>query len=114
MKCILQFRKKTGVPADIYFSKLEDKKWTLFEKANFAKGQKAGEMKPNVSYDGKKIYFTAYNTDFTDTSIWYLNRLNNGWSDAIKLDSPLNEPSAITILDRSLKNVVYKSYLQSR
>lgn len=89
-------QKKTGIPADIYFSKLEDKKWTPFKKANFTKGKKAGEMKPNVSYDGKKIYFTAYNDDFTDTSIWYVNCLNNGWSDAIKLDSPLNEHEVMT------------------
>ena len=89
-------QEKAGVPADIYFSKLEDKKWTPFKKANFTKGQKAGEMKPNVSYDGKKIYFTAYNADFTGTSIWYVNRLNNGWSDAIKLDSPLNEHEVMT------------------
>jgi hypothetical protein len=83
-------QKKTGVPAEIYFSKLEDNKWTPFKKANFTKGKKAGEMKPIVSHDGKKIYFSAYNADFTDNSIWYVNRLNNGWSDAIKLDSPLN------------------------
>ena len=88
--------KKRGIPADIYFSKLEDKKWTPFKKANFTKGKKAGEMEPNVSYDGNKIYFTAYNADFTDTSIWYVNRLNNGWSDAIKLDSPLNEHEVMT------------------
>jgi Tol biopolymer transport system component len=84
-------QKKYGAPAAIYFSKLEDNKWTPFKKANFTKGRKAGEMEPNVSYDGNKIYFTAYNADFTDTSIWYVDRLNNGWSDAIKLDSPFNE-----------------------
>ena len=89
-------QKKFGVPADIYFSKLEDKKWTLFKKANFTKGEKAGEMEPNVSYDGNRIYFTAYNADFTDTSIWYVNRLKNGWSDAIKLNSPLNEHEVMT------------------
>ena len=89
-------QKKSGVPADIYFSKLEDKKWTPFKKANFTKGQKAGEMEPNVSYDGNKIYFTAYNADFTDTSIWYVNRVNNGWSDAIKIDSPFNEDDVMT------------------
>jgi len=89
-------QKKMGIPADIYFSKLEDKKWTPFKKANFTKGKKAGEMKPNVSYDGKKIYFSAYNADFTDNSIWYVNRLNNGWSDAIKLDSPLNGDDVFT------------------
>ena len=89
-------QQKSGVPADIYFSKLEDEKWTSFKKANFTKGKKAGEMEPNVSYDGKKIYFTAYNADFTDTSIWYVNRLNNGWSTAIKLDSPLNKHQVMT------------------
>ena len=89
-------QKKYGVPADIYFSKLKDKKWTPFKKANFTKGKKAGEMEPNVSYDGNKIYFTAYNADFTDTSIWYVNRLNNGWSDAIKIDSPFNKDEVMT------------------
>jgi hypothetical protein len=89
-------QKGPGVPADIYFSTLEDNKWTPFKKSNFTKGNKAGEMEPNVSYDGNKIYFTAYNADFTDTSIWYVNRLNNGWSDAIKLDSPLNEHEVMT------------------
>tara|TARA_R110002073_G_scaffold128999_3_gene275113 strand:- start:74468 stop:75403 length:936 start_codon:yes stop_codon:yes gene_type:complete len=89
-------QKKSGIPADIYFSKLEDKKWTPIKKANFTKGKKAGEMKPHVSSDGKKIYFTTYNTDFKDTNIWYVNRLTNGWSDAIKLDSPLNEHEVMT------------------
>ncbi len=89
-------QKKTGVPAEIYFSKLENNKWTPFKKANFTKGKKAGEMKPTVSHDGKKIYFSAYNADFTDNSIWYVNRLNNGWSDAIKLDSPLNGDDVFT------------------
>jgi hypothetical protein len=89
-------QEKTGVPAEIYFSKLEDNKWTPLKKANFTKGKKAGEMKPTVSHDSKKLYFSAYNADFTDNSIWYVNRLNNGWSDAIKLDSPLNEDDVMT------------------
>jgi len=89
-------QKKTGVPAEIYFSKLENNKWTPFKKANFTKGKKAGEMKSTVSHDGKKIYFSAYNADFTDNSIWYVNRLNNGWSNAVKLDSPLNEDDVMT------------------
>jgi len=89
-------QKKYGVPADIYFSKLEGNRWTPFKKANFTKGKKAGEMEPNVSYDGNKIYFTAYNDDFTDTKIWYVNRINNGWSNAIKLDSPVNEDEVMT------------------
>jgi hypothetical protein len=89
-------QKKTGIPAEIYFSKLADNKWTPFKKANFTKGKKAGEMKPTVSHDGKKIYFSAYNADFMGNSIWYVNRLKNGWSDAVKLDSPLNEDDVMT------------------
>jgi len=89
-------QKKYGVPADIYFSKLEDNQWTAFKKANFTKGTKAGEMEPNVSFDGNKIFFTAYSADFTDTKIWYVNRTNNGWGEAIKLDSPVNEDEVMT------------------
>ena len=33
-------QQKSGVPADIYFSKIQDKKWTSFKKANFTKGKK--------------------------------------------------------------------------
>jgi len=76
---------------DIYFSKLEGKKWTHIKKANFTKGKKDGEMQPFFSFSGKKVYFTAHNSDFTDSKIWYVNRLEDSWSDAIKLDSPIND-----------------------
>jgi len=82
--------KKDGV-TDIYFSKLEDKKWQQIQKANFTKGLKDEEMHPFVSFSGKKIYFTGLSSDLTDTKIWYVNRLDNAWSNAIKLDSPIND-----------------------
>ena len=82
---------------DVYFSKLERKKWTTIKKANFTKGKKDGEMHPFVTADGKRIYFTAHNS-FTedhdvdaDSKIWYVNRLENSWSNAIKLESPIND-----------------------
>lgn len=89
-------QKKYGVPADIYYSKLKNNQWTPFKIANFTKGEKAGEMEPNMSSDGSKIFFTAYNPDFSDTKIWYVNRTNNGWSDAIKLGSPVNDDEVMT------------------
>ena len=82
---------KKGKTADIYFSKLEDKKWKPIEKADFTKGKKAGEMEPFLSFDGKKIYFTAYNPDFTNTKIWVANWINSDWGNARKLDSPIND-----------------------
>ncbi len=75
----------------IYFSKLKDNKWTPIKRANFTGGGKNEEMHPFVSPDGKRIYFTALDTSFSDEKIWYINRSESGWSDAIQLDSPLND-----------------------
>jgi len=74
----------------IYFSKFEDNRWTPIKKASFTKGKKEQEIHPSVSPNGKRIYFTALNSDFTDNKVWYVNRLENSWSNAVKLDSPIN------------------------
>jgi Tol biopolymer transport system component len=80
----------------IYFSKLEGKKWTNPKKANFTQGKKVGEMHPFVNPNGDKIYFAAHD-GFTlphqkeSVKTWYVNRLENSWSNAIQLDSPVNE-----------------------
>lgn len=81
---------ETDDVAAIYYSKNTKGKWAAIKKANFTKGEKAGEMEPFVTKDGSKLYFTAYNRDFTDTKIWVVNRENEGWSDAKKLISPIN------------------------
>lgn len=87
--------KKDNDPS-IYFAKLEGGKWTNPEKTNFTKGKKAGEMHPFVNPKGDKIYFTAHD-EFTQphhkesVKAWYVSRLENGWSDATQLDSPVNE-----------------------
>lgn len=75
----------------IYFSKLVDDKWTTIEKVEFTKGEKNEEMHPFVSHDGKRVYFTAMDSAFTDEKIWYVNRLEDSWSDAMLLDSPIND-----------------------
>jgi len=48
-------------------------------------------MYPFVSFDGKRIYFTALDSVFSDEKIWYVNRLEDSWSDAIQLESPIND-----------------------
>jgi len=75
----------------IYFSKLEDDTWTPIKRVDFTNRKKNEEMHPFVSPDGKRIYFTAMDSAFADEKIWYVNRLEDSWSDAIKLDSPVNE-----------------------
>ncbi|GAB4242718.1 MAG: hypothetical protein Tsb0034_20260 [Ekhidna sp.] len=77
--------------SQIYFSKLIDDRWTSIKKANFTKGNKKEEMHPFVSPDGKRLYFTAFDSAFSDEQIWYVNRLENTWSEATKLNSPIND-----------------------
>lgn len=77
--------------SQIYFSKLIDNTWTPVKKANFTKGNKKEEMHPFVSPDGKRVYFTAFDSIFSDERVWYVNRLKDSWSDAIKLNSPVND-----------------------
>lgn len=80
-----------GEETSIYFSKLEQNEWTPIKRANFTSGGKNEEMHPFVSPNGKRIYFTALDSSFTDEKIWYVNRSEDFWSDAIKLDSPIND-----------------------
>jgi len=79
---------RKGESSSIYFSRLIDKKWTNPKKANLTKGKKSGEMEAFVNYSGKKIYFTA--SDSKGVKIWQASRSGNWWSDAIELDSPIN------------------------
>lgn len=82
---------KEGEAQSVYFSKFEDNEWAGPEKANFTKGNKSNEFEAFVNLSGDKIYFAAYDSIFSDESIWYVNRLENSWSKAIKLDSPIND-----------------------
>ena len=80
----------------IYFSKLKEGNWTNPKKANFTKGQKVGEMHPFVNSTGDKLYFTAHD-EFTlpehkeSVKVWAVNRLENSWSEATPVESPINE-----------------------
>lgn len=82
---------KKDEAASIYYSKLKDKKWSTPKKANFTKGKKKEEMESFMNLKGDKIYFTAYDSIFGDEKIWYVDRLKGSWSDAKKLDSPIND-----------------------
>ncbi|MDW3195224.1 MAG: alpha/beta hydrolase-fold protein [Cytophagales bacterium] len=82
--------KVNGDPA-IYFSKLENGKWTVIEEAGFTEGRKSGEMQPFVSFDNEKIYFTGHNSDLSDTKIWYVDRDEDSWGKAQRLALPIED-----------------------
>lgn len=93
--------------ADIYFSKVVDKIWKPIQKAEFTKGKKDGEMEPFVRADGNRIYFTGYRADFSHEEIWYVDRLDNGWSDAVRLDSPINDDAVMNMTQAKNGDVYY-------
>ena len=83
--------KPEGGRSQIYFSKLEGDSWTSIEKANFTKGKKREEMHPFVSPDSKCLYFTAFDSTFSDEHIWVVKRLENSWSAGALLESAVND-----------------------
>ncbi len=78
----------------VYFSKLKNKKWTNPKKANFTKGKISDEFGAIVSPSGKRIYFSTYDSIFP-LKIWYVNRFEDSWSNAVLLDSPINNEEVI-------------------
>ena len=93
----------------IYFSKLKGNKWTPVKRANFTNGKKNEELYPFVSLNDKRIYFTALDSIYSDEKIWYVNRLEDSWSDAIQLDSPLNDDLVFYINQAKNGDLFYTS-----
>lgn len=75
----------------VFFSKLQDNTWTPPQKANLTKGNKKNEFEAFVNPSGNKLFFAAYDSIFSDEKIWQVDRLENKWSDAKLLDSPVND-----------------------
>ncbi len=76
-----------GYP-EIFYSKLENGRWTQPQKADFSRGNMPAEMLPFVSPTGNEIYFTGGDTKKKDTSMWYLSRMENAWSEPKKFELP--------------------------
>lgn len=105
---------KKGDVASIYYSQITKGKWRPLKKVNFTKGEKAGEMEPFVTQDGKHLYFTAYSRDFTDTKIWVVDREKSGWSVAKKLDSPINSEEVFNSTLASNGDLFYTDIFKSQ
>ena len=62
-----------------------------------------------MSINDDKIYFTAYDSIFSDEKIWYVNRLENSWSNAKELDSPINDDIVFYSNDAKNGDLYYTS-----
>lgn len=105
---------KAGGVASIYTSQITQGKWQPIKRVSFTKGEKAGEMEPFVTQDGKHLYFTAYNRDFTDTKIWVVEREKKGWSEAKKLESPINNEEVFNSTLASNGDLFYTDIFKSQ
>ena len=90
----------------VYFSKLENKKWTKPKKANFTKGKVSDEFSPFVSLSGKRIYFATYDP-IAPLKIWYVNRFEDSWSNPVLLDSPINNDKVVKPIEAKNGDLFY-------
>jgi Tol biopolymer transport system component len=77
----------------IYFSKIENGRWSTPGRADFTENRMSAEMEPHVTFNGQRIYFTAFDT--MGYRIWFVNRLDGTWSKAAELNSPLNNKNVL-------------------
>jgi hypothetical protein len=77
----------------ICFSEFRDGKWTRPEVAPFSGIYLDGS--PYFSPDGKRLYFgskrpTESNPNGSDWNIWFVDKIDNHWSDPQELGEPIN------------------------
>ena len=82
---------KEGGNQQVYYSKFDGKEWTNPEPLNLTNGRKRNEFEAFVDPSGNELFFAAYDSIFSDERIWHAKRSGNSWTDAVKLDSPIND-----------------------
>ncbi|MGD1045762.1 MAG: hypothetical protein ABR936_10620 [Bacteroidota bacterium] len=92
----------------ILFCKYMNGKWTRPDTPSFSKTYSNHE--PFFSFDGKKLYFTSDRDSRTKDNkrdLFYVNRLNDGWSEPIKLNPPINSDYRELYFCQSRNGTVY-------
>jgi len=78
----------------ILFSKKEQGSWSKPAVAPFSADARILDLEPAFSPDGNRLYFLSTRSDGTeeagDQDIWYVERNDEGWSEAINPGEPLN------------------------
>jgi len=78
----------------IWFTKLENGKWTEPEILLFCKDDSYMYDNPFITTDGKKLFFTSFRPGAVTRekeTIWYAERTSSGWSDPKPISSEVNE-----------------------
>jgi len=78
----------------IWFSKLENGRWTEPDMLSFCKGDSYMYDNPYITTDGKKLFFTSFRPGAVSQekeTIWYAERASSGWLDPKPIGSEVNE-----------------------
>jgi hypothetical protein len=77
----------------IWFTELENNRWTRPEMVSFCSGDSYMYGNPFVTPDGKKLFFTSFRPGAVSQdkeNIWYVERTATGWSDPVPVSADVN------------------------
>jgi hypothetical protein len=99
-------------PACVYYSRIEDRRWTKPEPVSLSKGVKKEEMEAFFSWDGRYIFFAPYDEGL-DVRIWKIDIHEDGWHNPQPLKGQITDESAF-FPTCSKKGTLYYSNITQR
>jgi len=78
----------------IWFTKLENERWTEPAILSFCKNDSYGYDNPFITTDGNKLFFTSNRPGAVPQekeTIWYADKTSSGWSDPKPISKAVNE-----------------------
>jgi Tol biopolymer transport system component len=92
----------------IFFTEYLNNKWTKPDTAIFS--QTFNNHEPFISFDGQKLFFTSDRDKQTKDNardLFFVKKLQNGWSEPVKLDAPINSEYTEFFFCQSKKETIY-------
>ena len=92
----------------IFFCEYLNNRWTKPDTASFSKTFNNHE--PFFSFDGQKLFFTSdrdKQTKENTRDLFFVNKLRNGWSEPVKLDTPINSGYKENFFSQSRSGTIY-------
>ncbi len=99
-------------PACVYYTKIENGRWTEPKPVSLSKGAKKEEMEAFFSWDGRHIFFAPYDEGL-DVRIWKVDIREDGWHDPQPLKGRISDESAF-FPTCSKKGTLYYSNITQR
>ena len=92
----------------LFFCEYVNNRWTKPDTACFSKV--FNNLEPFFSFDGKKLFFSSdrdKQTKGNRRDFFFVNKLKSGWSEPVKLDTPVNSDYTEFFFRQSGKGTIY-------